>query len=565
VTARDQTAEQAPDPSAAAATAKPAGAGATLAAPLATVIARGTVEQIVGLVKSRPAQRSQIFEALHRERGNAFVQQIVAAAAAKAEVADEPAEIDEPGDGDRGAKKNADPNAKLARFNQNDQLAMLDMGLRTFQKGDKGPEIRRLQQALYDLGYPLSVHALFDDVTEAQVKILQRQSKLPDSGKIDLATFHAIEDRFRNRTIYVGDAQVEAPGMKDTPRNQLGVPPTALMRETHNLSPTEKAEAFAALKPDARDVGDFHRKIPGKPDWDVAVKTELRKIITKLWHNHGEHVAEAHSHKNRLFKMTTMVDIGMKAKTATDSVYGSYAVGPAFTGGVNLRDKFEVESKAIAKSSPKALDDRVENRIQYLMNTEDTIEKINRAYGADPARTEEKGLAMMIRIDLGQEMHEKILDIERGWDASAEKGEGGVRIQMFKSADAAANRRIMWDRFGTLIHEYIHTLAHSNWRQFREDTQAKDSKAALAVREGVTEFLSRAVLSTINPRDKATRQAIEGEFYEDEFGEDGEVPDISSAGGYNTATSRAEQLVGAVGIYNLYAAYFLGQTKLVGA
>jgi hypothetical protein len=73
------------------------------------------------------------------------------------------------------------------------------------------------------------------------------------------------------------------------------------------------------------------------------------------------------------------------------------------------------------------------------------------------------------------------------------------------------------------------------------------------------------VLSTINPTDKATRQAIEGEFYEDEFGEDGEVPDISSAGGYNTATSRAEQLVGAVGIYNLYAAYFLGQTQLVGA
>lgn len=562
MTARDQTAEQAPDPTP---TAKPAVAQATLAAPLAAVIARGTVDDIVGVVKSRPAQRAQIFEALHRERGNAFVQQVVAAATARGEKPDETAEVGEPGDGDRGAKKNADPNAKLARFNQNDELSMLDMGLRTFQKGDKGPEIRRLQQALYDLGYPLSVHALFDDVTEAQVKIVQRQSKLPETGKIDLATFHAIEDRFRDRTIYAGDAQVEAPGMKATPRNQPGPPPTALMRETHHLSAVEKAEAFAALKPDARDVGDFHRKIPGKPDWDDAVKTELRKIITRLWHRRGEHVAEAHSHKNRLFKMSTMVDIGMKAKTATDNVYGSYAVGPAFTGGVNIRDKFEVESKAIAKSSPKQLDDRVENRIQYLMNTEDAIERINQQYGADPARSEEKGLAMMIRIDLGQEMHDKILDIERGWDASAEKGEGGVRIQMFKGADAAANRKLMWDRFGTLIHEYIHTLAHANWRQFRQDTQAKDSKAALTVREGVTEFLSRAVLSTINPRDKATRQAIEGEYYEDEFGDDGEIPDISSAGGYNAATARAEQLVGAVGIYNLYAAYFLGQTQLVGA
>jgi hypothetical protein len=198
------------------------------------------------------------------------------------------------------------------------------------------------------------------------------------------------------------------------------------------------------------------------------------------------------------------------------------------------------------------------------MNTEDSIEKLNQQYGADPSRREEKGLAMMIRIYLGEEMHDKLLDIERGWDASAEK-EGGVRIQMFKSATAEGNRRLMWDRFGTLVHEYVHTLAHKNWRQFREDTQAKDSKAALAVREGVTEFLSRAVLSTINPNDKTTRQAIEGDYYEDDYDGNGGAPDISSAGGYNTGTSRAEQLVGAVGIHNVYAAYFLGQTQLVGA
>lgn len=68
------------------------------------------------------------------------------------------------------------------------------------------------------------------------------------------------------------------------------------------------------------------------------------------------------------------------------------------------------------------------------------------------------------------------------------------------------------------------------------------------------------MLNVVNPADPALRKAVEG----DDYDEDADPPDtIHRSGGYQAAADRAEQLVSVVGVHNLYAAYFVGQTQLL--
>jgi hypothetical protein len=113
--------------------------------------------------------------------------------------------------------------------------------------------------------------------------------------------------------------------------------------------------------------------------------------------------------------------------------------------------------------------------------------------------------------------------------------------------------------FGTLVHEYIHKLAHPAWLAWRKIESAKNPEAGATLREGVTELLTRSVLSVTNVNDPKLRKEVEGEFF-DASG----APQVNRNGSYPTETRRAEQLAGVVGIHNIFAAYFVGQTKLVG-
>src|SRR5262249_41946992 len=103
------------------------------------------------------------------------------------------------------------------------------------------------------------------------------------------------------------------------------------------------------------------------------------------------------------------------------------------------------------------------------------------------------------------------------------------------------------------------SLAHQSWNEFRDKKTAIDKQGAHTLTEGVTEFLTRTVLSTISPYDKELWKQVEGSVYDG----DRDPPDLDRDS-YETAFQRAHTLVGAVGADNLYAAYFLGQVQLVG-
>jgi len=126
--------------------------------------------------------------------------------------------------------------------------------------------------------------------------------------------------------------------------------------------------------------------------------------------------------------------------------------------------------------------------------------------------------------------------------------------------DDDQDRNTLWHKFGTMVHEYIHSLAHPKWRGYKEAKAKTDPQGAHTLTEGVTEFLTRTVFTQVNTSDPKLRKLVLGGIRDD-----GEEPDLGRDSAYAAAYVRAEALVGVVGIYNLYAAYFLGETKLIGA
>jgi hypothetical protein len=65
--------------------------------------------------------------------------------------------------------------------------------------GDKGPEVRRIQQLLIDLGFDFSAHGadgIFGKETAKAVKAFQRRESLIEDGRVGFATINALDKAF---------------------------------------------------------------------------------------------------------------------------------------------------------------------------------------------------------------------------------------------------------------------------------------------------------------------------------------------------------------------------------
>src|SRR5262249_30406323 len=144
--------------------------------------------------------------------GNAFVQQVLAAV--------DDASVD--GD-DSAIGGGVGPSGD--RFARDARLHDVEMGAAELALGDQGPAVRKVQQALYDLGYqPVSVTGTYDALTVERVQDLQHNVGLTrHDGVVDRDTFLWIEKGFKGESglrRYARAAQREAPGLKNTPKRQ---------------------------------------------------------------------------------------------------------------------------------------------------------------------------------------------------------------------------------------------------------------------------------------------------------------------------------------------------------
>ncbi len=280
-----------------------------------------------------------------------------------------------------------------------------------------------------------------------------------------------------------------------------GKSPPGLMAGTHAPSAAEKAALVGALVPPRRldpvthALAPFHSEVMdpvvGIPlDYETRVSSRLefwiKESVASLVKDRGE--AE-HADPTKVNPMDRFTEIGKAAQQEVDKVFGSLKKGPAFVAGVNLFDQFEAETKRNIHRSPAQKKQVAEDLVAYALITDEKVLEINHAHDAVPERTtvspgeSESETTILKRVkDQAVAKHEaELRDIERGWEGEA--GGGVVFLQRFKpptdDPEATTQRQLFWDNFQIMIHEYLHTLTHTDYEHFAESFPPKGDSLQL--------------------------------------------------------------------------------------
>ncbi|MXV49680.1 DUF4157 domain-containing protein [Pedobacter sp. HMF7647] len=148
-------------------------------------------------------------------------------------------------------------------------------------------------------------------------------------------------------------------------------------------------------------------------------------------------------------------------------------------------------------------------------------------------------------------------DYVQSWPAEAT---GGINIQPYLDASNLVCSR--WDTFTTIIHEFIHLLAHPNFETARN---ALPNNAMETLKEGLDDVLRKELWEgtgnlknrLISTSGTANRTVIEGGTFPLNTAQ------VCSHGYYDNLPD-AERIVSTVGRQNIKLAYFLGQTEYLG-
>ena len=282
--------------------------------------------------------------------------------------------------------------------------------------------------------------------------------------------------------------------------------------------------------------------------------------------------------------MSRFDEISVEAKAQVDNVFGSYATGPSL----------------VSTSVPPTLVDRSTvtpsfvDLLTYLINNSDNLEAVRRAHKADHSRPTEEGLvralifgctgadpwcpnafvpgapATLIRyIDRSPTNRTQLEVIDQAWPGVTTPGVQ-TEIQPFSTGSNAGNRRMFWDQFETVLHEYIHFIEHPAYRRF-VNSLSPERRSVLV--EGGTSLLTDNVWQGLYPTrirsDTRLRQRVEGPLFTPVADLhfvplERSVSPATSVGNYPSQMRQVRQIINLIGNQNFRAAYFLGQTQYLG-
>jgi peptidoglycan hydrolase-like protein with peptidoglycan-binding domain len=445
------------------------------------------------------------------------------------------------------------------RFHGDATLGAIESNGKTLKLGDTGQAVRKVQQALFDLEYrPIDVTGTYDQVTADQVQRYQiKEGVGAKDGTLDGATFRKIEKDTSDLSRYARAAEHAPPGVHATAKGTDAKDVPVLLDETHELDAGAAKEARSVITPGKADgeVGEFHQTIPAGmygPRMEAMLLASIddRYATAKDLEHHHEHGSK--------LSMGQLEGAGNAAKDQVDAVFGSWATGAKMKGGTNLVDRYEDDTAHQKAESADRRRKDARARARYITNTESQFHDLDREHSADRSRSDEHEILDKVLDRVTAVREKELLLITATWSASTDET-GTIRIQRNSDGTDDGERALLWQKFGTLVHEYMHSLTHPTFRKFRNELVKTDPEGAHTLTEGVTELLARTVLSQVNVKDPKLRKQVLGRVPDDD-----EEPDLDRDG-YEDAVSRAKALVGVVGINNLYAAYFLGETKLIGA
>jgi hypothetical protein len=369
----------------------------------------------------------------------------------------------------------------------------------------------------------------------------------------------------------------------------VAISETAASLKSGTVPPTapQKHLIESALKPDLRttsggDPAPFEENLAGDPK---SYLDKLRDITPVLIDRHHTQQVDTrgkaeHDDPTKVHALPELERVGNASKRETDKVFGAYKTGPALRADTkgsrgNIHDLWQDTDTQLKGMSFNQKREMARNLVFYFFQSDGEIAAINSAHNADPKFTAPMNQAAKDQTLVAVESTatpatvQRLNEIDRGWDATA--GGGSVNVQIFKQPDKAtgplagpnvADRNFMWDMFQTLVHEYLHTLAHPAYNTFA-DSYGGTSNQSNTLIEGVDSLLDEIVWSAVAPHinDPTLRNDVEGPAYS------GMPPmAVAPASRHRYASyAQAIKLVNIVGIRNLYAAYFLGDvTKIRG-
>ena len=312
------------------------------------------------------------------------------------------------------------------------------------------------------------------------------------------------------------------------------------------------------------------------------IKARAPLVVDELWNQIAKNRTAAEHVPANLHKLAEMETISNAAADEVDLVFGDYAKAPPLTADVfdafgNLVTPGTIHDVWQSEQAQKLADATYPARsaefwMFYLLQNDDEVKAINFKHNARPSldssrkgvNTEGKELEDAARAELAIAAEvDRLFEIGRGWDAYNQKG--SVSVQLFKGTTDDADRTFLWDMFFTLMHEYLHSLAHKDYNDYAERLGGEATDEGNTLIEGVDSYLTEIVWTHALPRASlpAVRNKVEPDYVARGLPFNASLLPAMPNRRY-TNYDKAAKLVNVVGIKNLYAAYFLGEIKAIG-
>ena len=265
--------------------------------------------------------------------------------------------------------------------------------------------------------------------------------------------------------------------------------------------------------------------------------------------------------------------IAAEAKARVDALFGAYgsAAAPALTfGAATLEDRGTIAgdpadltrwylnegsdrpAMALVKETHHAFEDAAAAQVIEA----DVIAH----YSGRTAPAAAPHVAAIAALGMPTaERIRRLTVIDRMWPGAAFRGV--VSVAARQGATPRETRGIYWGLFKTMIHEYLHTTEHATYQAWYG--ALRDSHHVTTYQEGVTDLFTLKSWRSVFPEEiannRAFRRRIQGNADPDR--------DMSAAGGepgHYAELAEAQQLEAQIGEANLKAAYFRGNTAVLG-
>ena len=255
---------------------------------------------------------------------------------------------------------------------------------------------------------------------------------------------------------------------------------------------------------------------------------------------------------------------GMRRESAWFPRDGTFVKSPLRVNGVTITEEDR------RKADPGYKKQSAGFWLFYLIQNDDAIGQINLAHDASPSfegdavpLNDEAKLIRKAGDPFVSSEKTRLFEIGRAWDAFAQGKD--VLIQLFKNPNAMEDRRFLWDMYFTLMHEYLHKLAHKHYDEYAEKLGGEKSTEGNTLIEGVDSLLTEITWSSAVGRASlpAVRGIVEPDAVKAKLPFDPDLLPTMPHRRYDTY-EQATRLVSVVGIRNLYAAYFQGKVALIG-